>query len=142
MIALHDYWRGRDLTHGLLLSTAMRANAARTIQIADKLLVLAKLAGVTLETIPGTDGSIVTSGWRPPDVNAATPGAAVKSMHLSCEAIDLYDPDGDLDDWLMSDGGQRAMADLGLWHEHPSCTKGWAHVQTRPPRSGRRTFYP
>lgn len=141
MIRLDHYWRGRDLTHGLQLSTAMRANAARTIELADKLLVLAKLAGVSLEYIPHTD-SIVTSGWRPPDVNAATPGAALKSLHMTCEAIDLHDPDGDLDEWLLSDDGQRAMADLGLWHEHPSATKGWAHVQTRPPRSGRRTFYP
>ena len=61
---------------------------------------------------------------------------------MTCEAIDLYDPDGDLDEWLLSDAGQRAMADLGLWHEHPSATKGWAHLQTKPPRSGRRTFYP
>ena len=141
MIALDHYWRGRDLTHGLMLSTAMRANAARTIELADKLLVLAKLAGVSLEFIPATS-SIVSSGWRPPDVNAATPGAAAKSLHMTCEAIDLYDPDGDLDEWLLSDAGQRAMADLGLWHEHPSATKGWAHLQTKPPRSGRRTFYP
>lgn len=141
MITLDHYWRGRDLTHGLQLSTTMRANAARTIELADKLLVLAKLAGVHLEFIPYTD-SLVTSGWRPADVNASTPGAAPRSLHLTCEAIDLYDPQSDIDDWLMTEQGQRALRDIGLWHEHPAFTKGWAHVQTRPPRSGKRTFNP
>lgn len=141
MITLQDYWRGRDVTHALLLSVDMRTEAARTVELANKLLVLAKTAGVPLEAIAGV-GSMVTSGWRPPDVNRATPGAAQYSMHMTCQAIDLHDPLGEIDDWLMSPDGQRAMADLGLWHEHPSATKGWAHVQTRPPRSGRRTFYP
>jgi hypothetical protein len=111
------------------------------VEAANKLLVLAKLAGVTLETSPRT-GSIVSSGWRPPAVNEATPGAAPRSKHLSCQAVDLYDPDGDLDDWLMTDDGQHVMQDLGLWLEHPAATKTWCHVQTVPPRSGRRVFYP
>jgi hypothetical protein len=34
------------------------------------------------------------------------------------------------------------LRDLALWLEHPASTKGWAHVQLRPPRSGRRVFYP
>lgn len=135
------YWRGRDESHALLLSTDMRAEAARTIDVANRLLVAAKLVGVTLEHIPGTD-SIVTSGWRPPDINATTPFAKPRSLHLRCQAVDLYDPDGDLDEWLLSEDGQRVMTDLGLWHEHPAATKGWAHVQTRPPASKRRTFYP
>ncbi len=142
MITLGHYWMGRDVTHALQLSVAMRAEAARTVDLANRLLVLAKVAGVTLDTIPGPAGSIVASGWRPPEVNAATPGAKRRSLHLRCQAIDLYDPDGDLDEWLLSDGGQRVLADLGLWHEHPAATKGWAHVQTLPPASRRRTFYP
>ena len=140
MIELTDYWMGRDRTHGLLLSVDMRRNAARTVELANKLLVLAKGAGVQLE--PNARGSIVNSGWRPPDINASTPGAAVKSLHMTCEAVDLNDPDGLIDDWLMTESGQKVLTDLGLWHEHPSATKGWAHVQCRPPKSGRRTFYP
>lgn len=141
MIKLSDYWMGRDKSYPLALSTEIVRNAETMIELADKLLALAKLAGVTLETNPRTN-TIVSGGWRPPEINANTPGAAVRSKHMTGQAIDLYDPDGDLDDWLMTDDGQRAMADLGLWHEHPSATKGWAHVQSVPPRSGRRTFYP
>lgn len=141
MITLADYWQGRDVTHALLLSVDMRIEAARTVDLANRLIVMATVHGVIMDPMPGTE-SIVPSGWRPPDINAATPGAKVRSLHLCCRAIDMYDPDGDLDEWLLSDNGQRVLADLGLWHEHPACTKGWAHVQTQPPASKRRTFYP
>lgn len=140
MITLHDYWLGRDITHSLQLGTDLRRNAARTVDAANAMLVLAKAAGVTLEQSPRT-GTIVTSGWRPADINAATPGAAMRSLHMTCEAIDLYDPDGDLDEWLLA-SADTVLRDLALWLEHPAATKGWAHVQTRPPRSGRRVFYP
>lgn len=141
MITLTDFWMGRDRTHGTQLSTDIRRNADTTVEQVNKLLVLAKTAGVTFETNPRT-GSLIASGWRPPDINAGTPGAAAKSKHMTGQACDVYDPDGDLDDWLMTDDGQRALKDLGLWMEHPSATKGWAHVQTVPPRSGHRVFYP
>jgi hypothetical protein len=144
VITLQQFYMGRDLTHGHLLGSDLRANAARTVETANALLVLAKTAGVTLEASPRT-GSIVSSGWRPPDINGATPGAAVRSLHMQCLAVDLFDPDGDLDDWLLS-VADTVLKDLGLWMEHPAATKGWAHVQLRPQgsyaRTGRRWFYP
>jgi hypothetical protein len=140
MIELADYWMGRDRTHGHLLSVDMRKTAASTVDLANRALVLAKTAGVSLEASPRT-GNIVSSGWRPPDINAGTPGAAVRSKHLTCHAIDLYDPDGDLDEWLLA-SADTILRDLGLWLEHPAATKGWAHLQTIPPGSGRRVFYP
>jgi Peptidase M15 len=141
MITIADYLMGRDREFGHLLSVAMRTEALRTCELASKLMVIAKLAGVAFEPNPRT-GTVVSSGWRPPAVNEATPGAALRSKHLSCQAIDIFDPAGDMDEWLLLPDGQRALTDLGLWQEHPSATKGWAHVQTLPPRSGRRTFYP
>lgn len=140
MITLSDYYMGRDRTHGHLLGSDLRANAARTVESANALLVLAKTAGVSLEANPRT-GSLVNSGWRPPDINGATPGAALHSLHMQCLAVDLFDPDGDLDDWLLANN-DTVLRDLALWLEHPAATKGWAHVQLRPPRSGRRVFYP
>ena len=140
MITLADYYMGRDRTHGHLLGSDLRANAARTVEAANALLVLAKTAGVSLEASPRT-GSVVSSGWRPPDINGATPGAAARSLHMQCLAIDIHDPDGDLDDWAL-DNADTVLRDLVLWLEHPAATKGWCHVQLRPPRSGRRVFYP
>jgi hypothetical protein len=84
----------------------------------------------------------VSSGWRPPAVNAAQRGAAVNSKHMTGRAVDVYDPDGDLDEWLMTGDGQRALKEIGLWLEHPSATKGWSHLQSIPPRSQNRVFYP
>jgi hypothetical protein len=140
VITLADYYMGRDRTHGHLLGSDLRANAARTVEAANALLVLAKTGGVSLEASPRT-GTIVSSGWRPPDINGATPGAALRSLHMQCLAVDLFDPDGDLDDWLLANA-DTVLRDLALWLEHPAATKGWAHVQLRPPRSGRRVFYP
>lgn len=141
MITLADYWMGRDRAYATALTPQIERNAATMVELANKLLVLAKTGGVSLDMHP-TNKSVVSSGWRPPVVNAGTPNAAPNSKHMTGQAIDLYDPDGDLDDWLMSAQGQKVMTDLGLWHEHPSATKGWAHLQSLPPRSGRRTFYP
>ncbi len=140
MITLADYFMGRDRTHGHLLGSDLRANAGRTVEAANKLLVLAKTAGVSLESSPRT-GTIVSSGWRPPDINANTPNAAMRSLHMRCLAVDLFDPDGDLDAWLL-DSADTVLSDLGLWLEHPAATKGWAHVQLLPPGSKRRVFYP
>lgn len=141
MIDLAAYYMGRDGVYASLLTPELQANAAETVKRAAEWLQAAKAAGVTLEENPRT-GTVVSSGWRPPAINASTKGAAIRSKHMTCQALDVFDPDGDLDEWCMSPQGQRCMADLGLWHEHPSATKGWCHVQTVPPRSGRRTFYP
>lgn len=82
----------------------------------------------------------VNSGWRPASYNVTVPGAALKSKHITCEAIDLADPDGDLDEWCMKN--QDTLAEIGLWLEHPAATKGWCHVQIVPPKSGNRVFFP
>lgn len=80
------------------------------------------------------------SGWRPKAYNAATPGSAPKSKHMTGEAIDLDDPEGDLDNFCMENQG--TLASVGLWLEHPASTKGWCHVQIVPPKSKQRVFYP
>ena len=130
MIILQDYWMGRDVTYPLALTPEIRRNAITTVALANALLAVFG------------QGRKVNSGWRPPQVNAATPNAAAMSKHMTGQAIDLADPEGDLDDWLMTGNGQAQLVTLGLWHEHPAATKGWAHLQTVPPRSGNRTFYP
>lgn len=141
MISVSDYFMGRREKYPQALTPEIEREAARTADLAGKLLTQAKTYGVTVDMHP-VNKSPVSSGWRPPEVNAATPNAALRSKHMTGQAVDIYDPDGDLDEWLMTGEGQSALIALGLWHEHPSATKGWAHLQTIPPRSGRRTFYP
>lgn len=141
MITVDDYFMGRREQYPLALTPDIERNAARTVGIVNALLAKAMAAGVHAVMHPKTR-SPVSSGWRPPVLNAATAGAAVNSKHMTGQAVDLYDPDGDIDEWLSTSEGLAALAEVGLWIEHPSATKGWAHLQTVPPRSGRRVFYP
>jgi hypothetical protein len=140
-ISLPEYWMGRDETYPLAMSPAIARAAVTTVDLANKLLVLAASCDVHLMRNART-GSLVRSGWRPPSVNAITPGAAPNSKHMTGQAIDIEDPDGDLDEWLMTKDGLDTLVHLGLWLEHPSATKGWTHVQTIPPKSLNRVFYP
>lgn len=86
---------------------------------------------------PGFFG--VTSGYRPPSINSSV-GGALKSAHLTCEAIDLADPVGLIDKWLIQN--PELLIEYGLYLESPSKTPGWCHLQTRAPKSGNRVFLP
>lgn len=127
-LKLADYYMGRDRLHRGELTRELRASARETLRRVNRLLRRAGLARK------------VTSGWRPAAVNAAVPGAAKGSKHLSCQAIDLEDRDGRLDAWCMANPD--ALEELQLWLEHPDATPGWCHLQILPPRSGNRVFYP
>lgn len=135
-ITLEQFFMGRDKQYAAQLTPEFRANAAETVLRANALLTLFFFLN------PAAKARKVNSGWRPPAVNAATKGAAALSKHMTCQAVDLSDPDGELDAWLMTEAGQDALIDIGLWMEHPNATPRWAHVQTVPPRSGRRVFMP
>lgn len=82
----------------------------------------------------------VSSGWRPPSINAATAGAAKRSNHMIGNACDFKDTDGKLDEWCLAN--LKLLEEFGLWLEHPDATKGWCHVQQVPPKSGNRVFKP
>lgn len=130
---------GRDKLYDL--EPDVKENAEATVEKVNSLLAVLEAEGVPLEAHPNTL-SIVSSGWRPPQVNAQIKGAAPRSKHMTGQACDLYDPEGAIDDYLMSEAGQSVLVAGGLWLEHPSATKTWCHVQTVGPRSGRRVFYP
>lgn len=80
----------------------------------------------------------VSSGYRPTSVNAATPGSAKASAHLTCEACDFEDKDRKLIQWLLRN--MDILERAGLYMESPINTPTWVHVQTRAPRSGKRVF--
>lgn len=123
-----EYWMGRADTHKSDLTPEIVANAAILVERVHKLL---KAFG---------EDRAVTSGWRPPSVNAATVGAAVKSKHMSGQAIDLADPEDDLDAWCLAN--QDKLEEFQLWLESPDATPKWCHLQMVPPKSGRRVFLP
>ena len=75
-------------------------------------------------------------GFRPQDC----PQGALHSSHKEGRGVDIYDPNGAIDDWCMKH--QRDLEELGLHIEHPSVTIGWCHMTDRSPPSGRTVFMP
>lgn len=64
-------------------------------------------------------------------------GAAIGGAHETAEGADYADADG-IDDRITD----ALLERFNLYREAPAATRGWIHLQTRAPRSGRRTFYP
>lgn len=139
IITVADYLMGRDHLYPMEYNIGIKANAEFTVEAVNGLLKRLEAAGVKLEVHP-VNRSVVSSGWRPPQINGQVKNAAVRSKHMTGQACDLYDPEGAIDDWLMDN--LPADRSLGLWMEHPSATKGWSHVQIIPPASGKVCFYP
>lgn len=125
-------------------------NALYLISRVNVLLIEAESAGVikllndpdTGTLISGSKCGAGDGGFRLSD--SATGRA--KSSHKEAKGIDIYDPQGKLDAWLDSfekpNGVNKKLEMYSLYREHASATKGWCHLQTRAPKSGRRTFYP
>lgn len=128
MITRDDYFQGRDKQFPGEWTVEVESNAQEVVRRVNALL---EVFG---------QSRAVNSGWRPAAINGATPGAAQFSRHMTAQACDLRDPHGDLDEWCLDHID--ILETLGLYLEHPSATKGWCHVQTVPPRSGKRVFYP
>lgn len=123
-----DYFQGRDKQFPEEWNIEIEANANRVVgRVNALLLAFGEPRGIN-------------SGWRPQAINAATPGSAIHSKHMSAQACDIADPHGDLDEWCLANTD--ILCDIGLWLEHPGSTKGWCHVQIVPPKSGNRVFYP
>jgi hypothetical protein len=142
-IALSHYWMRRNVNaaYASEVTPKLIANATETVQRVNALIEAMRADGVIIEWSPTAVGRTpITSGWRPQAINSGTPGAAVRSLHITAQACDLFDPEGALDSWCMTH--KEKLAQIGLWLEHPSATKGWCHVQTVAPRSGNRVFYP
>lgn len=127
---------GRDQKYNTDWTVNVRDNA-KTLLI--KVNQLIEYMPFQLENNPAT-GSPVSSGWRPARLNATVPGAAPRSKHVLGLAIDLFDPEGEIDDWCMDNLDKLEIC--GLFLEHPSATKNWCHLQCVGPKSGRRVFYP
>lgn len=123
-----QYWMGRDKQYPDEFTDEIKKNGMETV---DKVNQLLRIWGGFTQ---------VTSGWRPQAVNAATKGAAKKSNHTLALACDLLDRSGNLDAWCLANS--KVLEDIGLWQEDPASTEGWCHLQTVPPKSGRRVFKP
>lgn len=125
MITLKEFLMGRDTEYPLTLELAI--NAASLL--------------ASVNYLRGRYGKSmkVSSGYRPGRYNRKAKGSR-RSSHLTCEAIDLHDPNGDIKKWCLAHLDELVKA--GLYLEDPDHTPGWVHLTTRAPASGNRIFLP
>lgn len=100
----------------------------------------------------GISQVVVSSGFRPSEVNGATPNAAKKSLHMTGQAIDIEDTKDQYIAKLVQSKEEASkkgfLVNYGLWLEHPDNTKGansnWAHFDCSTSRANRkvRVFKP
>lgn len=123
MIKLDEFLMGRDKTHPL--SKEQTTNAASLL--------------AAINYIRGVYGKpmVVSSGYRPGSFNTNA-GGATRSAHLSCEAVDIRDTDGEFRKWCLANIPELEKA--GLYLEDPSFTPTWIHLQTR--KTSQRIFKP
>jgi len=135
MITLEQY-AGKWIEHADF-NDACKKNAVILLDRVNQLIDSANRAGIELKDNP-TTGSLVSGtqygGFRP----QSCPEGAPKSSHKTGQAIDIYDPQGKLDDWI----NDAILTQFDLYRESPTYTKGWCHLSTRSPKSGKRTFIP
>ncbi len=90
---------------------------------------------------------VVSSGFRPAAINTRITNAAKNSAHMSCQACDFRDPNGNLARWCINN--LDILKQAGLYLEDPRWTSrknsdgsfsGWVHLQIRRPGSGNRVF--
>lgn len=128
-LGLKDYYGQYASIHRDLITTEFAQNALTLIQRVNRFL-----------TSFGEYRRILY-GWKPEaKVLQENPQTQRPSRHSSMQAVDLLDPEGDLDQFVMDN--QRLLESCVLWAEHPATTKGWCHLQSVAPKSGRRIFYP
>lgn len=83
---------------------------------------------------------IVTSGLRSEDDQKRINPKSMKSKHLTGQAVDIADPKGELKKFIKDN--EKLMEEIGLWFEDFSATPSWVHMQSVPPKSGKRFFLP
>lgn len=137
MITLNEYagpWRDSpDWT------PARQQNAQTLLAKCAALQAEMEDAGIEFPINPATKSGVsgqTLGGFRPQNATQGAPN----SSHKTGQAVDRYDPNEAIDNWLMAN--QDRLVFHGLYLEHPSATKSWSHWTTRAPGSGNRVFYP
>ena len=136
-ITVSDYFRAYE-NHPEITPELTEA-AAGLLEKVDALLQRAEDDGVVLWINPSTRTYVSgqqNGGWRPADC----PVGAANSKHKKAHAVDVYDPENELDQWCVRN--TKVLEELGLYLEAGTATPRWCHIQDQPPGSGRRFFNP
>lgn len=136
-ITLHEYFTSSNSYPDRIRSPE------KTAQVEKNAEELLRRVNALLKHI-GWDRSLkISSGFRPSSVNSSVKGAALKSCHMTGEAVDLLD---DKDQTLCKTITKDLLEKFDLFREDSDATIGkytnWCHLQTRKTQSGRRIFKP
>ena len=132
MVTKEQYFAGKPHTADDEL--AFLTLATRVEQLLHELGYVPPTCPNTGSIISGSKGGSGDGGFR---LQTATTGAALSS-HKQAMAIDVYDPEEKLDS-MVTDA---LLTKCDLYREAPASTPHWAHLTTRAPHSGNRTFLP
>lgn len=135
MITVTDFMMGRDKSHLNELTNFIVSRAASTVGAANLALSL------FYHDNPQAAKRKVRSGWRPAAVNAAMPGAAANSSHMTGEAVDIEDDDRALARWCVVNKDRLLECGIKAM-ERPEATDSWVHWQIVPVKSGVFFFWP
>lgn len=135
MISLKEYFGGFEPR----ATDEHMQNAVKLLHGVETLMNMMRAVGVTFPYNPVTRSLISGEkygGFRPSDCTIGAPNSA----HKLGLAVDLYDPQNTIDEYLL--GRQAFLVEAGIYIEHPSATRGWSHWSIKPPKSGKHVFYP
>ena len=121
------------------ITEELLGNVTDLLEAQAKLQGLAEVAGVHFPKNPKTGSGISGStygGWRQKACSIGAPGSA----HKQGLAVDLFDPQEEIDTWCLAN--LDALKACGIYIEHPKATPGWSHWSIKAPKSGNRVFLP
>jgi len=131
---LGPYAKSKDLTPARL------ANCDRLLTAVNRLMQFCQSHGIEFKINPKTGSQISgegNGGFRPQSCTIGAPNSA----HKEALAVDIYDPVGEIDTFLLTNPEAQNLArELGFYFEHPSATVGWSHWGLVP--KSRMFFYP
>jgi hypothetical protein len=113
------------------------ANARLLLTTINKLLDAMAADKVPMQTNPFTK-NYIAGGGNGGARSQACPVGAPASKHKSFNAIDLFDPEGHLKEYMTA----ARLEFYDLYMESPRHTPTWLHLQRIPPLSRKRVFLP
>lgn len=130
-------WRFKPESTALVLR-----NVQNLLACVNGLMASAKSQGIVFKNNPATFSQISGDqfgGFRP----IGCPIGATNSAHKTGQAVDLFDPMGEIDAWCLKNAEEGGLLQLHcIYIESPDFTPHWSHWSTRKPPSGNRVFRP
>ncbi len=105
-----------------------KSSPEATAQVKADAVLLCALVTLFLNEIGWNGSRDIVSGFRTSAANAATPGAAAKSGHMSGHAVDLEDDKDQQILWKICAAHSDTLRKYNLFLEAKEATIGWVHI--------------